>query len=217
MYESCATCTKVGESCKGPRLENLTGEQAVALLKARKAFRHLSNQQIADGTHMSKGTVDGVFAATHTDFRFETIRPIWNFLFGGDMVDDSCNDLTDSERSAYEEKIRQLEKSVVWHEDKIQDQKDTIKDLREKNAALETLVKNNNARMTDDKKFLQEQIKSKSKAIVILSISLAVVLLVIIVALIIDRTDSSVGFFWLESLFRPQSVQDGMSLIGKRI
>lgn len=199
MHEFCATCTKVGVSCRGPRLEKMTGEEAIALCKARKAFLHLSNQQIADRAHMSKGTIDGLFAAAHTDFRFETIRPVWNVLFGGDMPDDACNDLTDSERSAYEEKIRQLEKSVVWHEDKIQDQKETIKDLREKNAALELLVKNNNARMTKDKEFLQEQIHNKNKVIAILGVIVGVETIAIMTALIIDRLDPNVGFFWLRS------------------
>lgn len=210
MYESCATCTKVGVSCRGPRFDRMNADEVITLCKARKAFLHLSNQQIAERANMSKGTIDGLFAAAHTDFRFETIRPVWNVLFGGNMPDDSCNDLTDSERAAYEAKIEKLETSVVWHEDK-------IKDLKEKNASLELLVKNNNARATEDKSFLQGQIKSKNTAIVILSISLAVVLLVIIAALIVDRLDPSIGFFWLEGLFHPQSVKDGVNLIGKGI
>ena len=165
MNKSCATCTKPGVSCRGPRLESMTGEQAIALCKARKAFLRLSNQVIADRVHMSKGTIDGLFAGAHTDFRFETIRPVWNELFGGDMPEDSCQSLTDGERASYEAKIHQLENNVVWHEDKIQELKEKNKGLQATNAAMQTLITNTNKQAEEDKKFLQKQIDSKSNTI----------------------------------------------------
>ena len=201
MFESCISCQKVGNSCRGPRITEMHVDEAITLMKARKKFLGLSNQQLADRSHAPKGTVDGIFAATHSDFRYETIRPVWNALFSGDASGNPCPDLADDERANYEEIIRQLKKDIVWHEDKIQH-------LQKNNESLQTLITNTNTRNTQDKDFLRSQIKSKNKAIVVLSVSLALCLLVIITALIIDRANSGIGFFWLESLFKPHGVTE---------
>lgn len=211
MYEKCLNCSKIGVSCDGPNFMAMTTADLIEWCNARrKQLPGLTYDRIVELTGLSKGTVSGFFGGTHADYRIETIRPILKLLVGGEWDDNPCADPTVSEKAAYEAEIEKLKTSIVWHEDK-------IKDLKEKNASLELLVKNNNTRATADKAFLQEQIKSKNTAILILSISLAVVLLVIIAALIVDRLDPSIGFFWLEGLFHPQSVKDGVDLIGKGI
>lgn len=71
---------------------------------------------------------------------------------------------------------------------------------------MQTLITNTNARTTNDKDFLRGQIKSRNKTILALSICLGLCLLLIIGALIIDRMNSDVGFFWLEGLFKPNGI-----------
>jgi len=194
MYENCATCTKPGKSCYGPRLEKIPGNEAIALCKARKVFLGLSNQRIADMANMSKGTIDGLFSSAHADFRHETMRPVWNVLFGGEMPEDTCDSITDGERAAYEEKIRKLEHDLEWRDDK-------IKQLQETNASMQMLITNSNKRNTADKDFLRSQVKSKNKVIVVLALLLSLSLLLIFSALIIDRINPDIGFFWISKLF----------------
>lgn len=208
MYESCVKCPKIGVSCAGPKFISMPANDLIALCKARKEFLGLSNQQIANRANMSKGTVDGLFAAAHTDFRYGTIQPVLDVLFGGTLSSNPCPDLAEDERARYEEIIRQLKKDIVWHEDKIKGLEDKIKGFEKNAEAMQTLITNTNTRNTQDKDFLRSQIKSKNKSIVVLSVSLALCLLVIITALIIDRTNSGIGFFWLESLFKPHGVTE---------
>lgn len=210
-YEKCLKCAQLGTNCDGPNLLAMdTVELGLWCNELRKMHPGMTYDRIANETGVSKTAVHGFLTGAHEDCSMHTARTVAKHIMGDNWDNNPCGNLTNSEKAAYEEQVEKLKTSIVWHEDKIQD-------LKEKNASLETLVANTNARMTKDKDFLREQIKSKNKAMVTLTICLAVALLVIIAALVIDRNDPGVGFFWLESLFRPQSVQDGMSLIGKRI
>lgn len=202
MYEKCLECKKLGNPCDGPNFMAMNTEDLIHWCNERKKqLPGLTYDRIMEQTGLSKGTISGFFKGTHADYRIETIRPILKLLVGGEWEDSPCGDPVSDERAAYEEKIHQLEKDIVWHEDK-------IKTLEKNNEAMQTLITNTNARNTQDKDFLRGQIKSKNRAIVILSVSLAVCLLVIIAALIIDRTNGEIGFFWLESLFKPHSIKE---------
>lgn len=202
MYEKCLECNKLGNPCDGPNFMAMSTEELIHWCNERKKqLPGLTYDRIVEQTGLSKGTISGFFKGSHPDYRIETIRPILKLLVGGEWEDSPCGDPASEERAQYEETIRQLRKDIVWHEDK-------IKSLEKNAEAMQTLIANTNARNTQDKDFLRGQIKSKNRAIVILSISLAVCLLVIITALIIDRTNSGVGFFWLESLFKPHSINE---------
>lgn len=201
MYEKCATCEKIGMSCRGPKFVSMPANDLIALCIARKKHLGLSNQQIADRAHMSKGTVDNLLAATHGDFRYGTIQPVLDVLFSGEVSGNPCPDPSNDERVQYEERIRQLEKEIAWREDK-------IATLNKQTESMQTLISNTNARTTQDKDFLRSQIKSKNKTIIALASLLAVSLSVIIAALIIDRLNSDMGFFWLESLFKPHGITE---------
>lgn len=219
-YERCLECKQLGITCDGPNLISMKptelGEWCNALRSKRPGFTYDKTAAVAN---VSKTAAYGFLTSAHEDCNYITAHAVSGALIlsGGEWTDCPCGNVSNSEKAAYEAQIEKLKTSVIWHEDKIQAQNDTIKDLKEKNAALEMLVANTNARMTQDKDFLREQIKSKNIAIIILAIFLVVLLLVIIAALIIDKNDPSKGYFWLESLFHPQGVTDGMNMIGKRI
>lgn len=201
MYESCVNCPKIGVSCDGPNFVAMSANELIAWCKARKKHLDLSNQRIAELANVSKGTVDGLLAAAHADFRYETIRPILKVLIGGDWSGDPCPDPTSDERAHYEEKIHQLESEIAWRDDK-------IKHLTDTNESMKTLITNTNKRNKEQTDFLQHAIGNKNRTILILAILLALCLGVIIAALIIDRLNSDIGFFWLESLFKPHSINE---------
>lgn len=212
-YERCLECKQLGITCDGPNLLSMNpgelGEWCDELRKKRPGFTYDKTAAVAK---ISKTAAYGFLTGAHEDCNYFTAHAVSGALIlsGGEWTDCPCGNVSNSEKAAYEAEIEKLKTSVVWHEDK-------IKDLKEKNVSLETLVKNTNARMTKDKEFLQEQIKSKNRAIIILAICLVLLMLLIITALVIDRLDPSIGFFWLEGLLHPQSVTDGFNLIGKAL
>lgn len=207
MYQECVSCPKLGVSCDGPNFASRPAAELVSWCKARKDFLKLSNGRIAEMAGMSKGTVDGLFASAHADFRFETIRPVLRVLVGGEFPGMPCPEPSSSEKAAYEERIRQLEKDIEWRDDKIQH-------LTKNNDAMQLLITNTNKRNADTQDFLRKQINNKNKVIALLAVLLAVCLIVIVGALVIDRLNPDIGFFWLRGLFNPQGAHDLGSVTG---
>lgn len=208
-YEKCLSCDQLGQNCDGPNLLAMdTIDLGLWCNELRKDNPGMTYDKISADTELSKSAVRDFLTGKHDDCSMRTARTIARYITKGKWDDNPCGNLTNSEKAAYEERIRQLEKDRVWHEDK-------IKQLEKNAEAMQTLIANTNARATQDKDFLRRQLderyqflKRKDKAIVILSVLLALCVLLIITALIIDRTNGEIGFFWLESLFRPNGINE---------
>lgn len=200
-YEKCLHCNQLGTNCDGPNLLLLEEIELGQWLNELRKIRGLTYDKTQQETGVSKTALYNFLTGAHPNCKLDTVRPLAKKFIGGDCDDNPCGNVTNSEKVAYEERIRQLEKDIIWHEDK-------IKSLEKNAEAMQTLITNTNVRNTQDKDFLRGQIKSKNRAIVILSVSLAVCLLAIITALIIDRTNSGIGFFWLESWFKPHGINE---------
>lgn len=196
-YEKCLTCKQLGNECDGPNFIAMdTVELGQWCDEKRKTIPGLTYDKMQTVTGISKTAIYNFLKGVHPDCRLETIRPIIKELTGGKWDDNPCGNVSNTEKAAYEDRIKELEKlldyEVRWRDDKIQH-------LQKTNASLETLVVNNNARATTDKDFLRSEMKRKNKTIVILSTCLGICLLVIIGALVIDRINPEIGFFWLRS------------------
>lgn len=196
MYIDCAKCPKLGNTCNGPHFVSMPAADLLIWCKARKAHLGLTNQKLADMANMSKGTIDSLFGSSHADFKYETIRPLLQALIGGNWKDDSCPDPNAGERAAYEEKIRQLEKEIQWRDERIQQ-------MRTVNEGLHAHMTDSDAQHRDYQQTMQAELKRKNRIIALLATLFGVCLAVIITALIIDRLNSNIGFFWLSGLFTP--------------
>ena len=82
MYEKCLSCPRLGVSCGGPRLPSMPADDLLEWCRQRKAQLGLSNAALAEKAGLPKGTVDRLFAWSHADFRYETIRIIVKALIG---------------------------------------------------------------------------------------------------------------------------------------
>lgn len=194
-YEDCLTCGQLGISCDGPNFFSMdVVELGQWCNEKRKKMPGMTYDRIAAETGVSKTAVYNFLSGAHPDCRTETIRPILKLLTGGKWDDNPCGNVSNSEKAAYEEKIRQFEKDISWRDDK-------IAHLSQSYEAMQTLIVNTNKRNTDDKDFLRSQIKGKNRTIAWLAVALAFCLFVIVGALIVDRINPDIGFFWLRSWF----------------
>ena len=194
-YEKCLTCKQLGEACDGPNLLLMDAKELGQWCdELRKKRPGATYDKTAAETKVSKTAVYNFLTGAHTDCRLETARPVARFLIGGSCEGNPCGNVTNSEKAAYEERIRQLEDGIRWRDDKIQH-------LQNSNKSMETLITNTNKRNTQDKDFLRSQITSRNKSIAVLGTLLGICVLVIIGALVIDRINPDVGFIWLRGLF----------------
>ena len=192
MYNECISCQKMGKTCGGPNFVAMPASELAEWCRERKKHLGLSNQQIAELANMSKGTVDGLLASVHPDFRYETIRPLLNALIGCEWNEKPCDALTDSERAEMLHKLQQCEKTILWQDEKIQYYTEENKRLQEELASM-------GERHHKSQDFMRGEMKRKNRIIAILAASLGIALAVIIGALVVDRINSDIGFFWLGS------------------
>lgn len=194
-YKDCLECKQLGTACDGPNLLLMDavelGQWCDELRKRRPGATY---DKTAAETKVSKTAVYNFLTGAHADCRLETARPVARWLIGGNCEGNPCGNVTNSEKAAYDEKIRQLENELIRRDEKIAHLDDKIIELKQTNGSMQTLITNTNARYTKDKDFLR-------KIIVVLGISLGICVAVIVGALIIDRIDPERGFFWLRSLF----------------
>lgn len=193
MYSDCIRCPKLGKECDGPNFVAMPPQELISWCKERKKHLGLTNAKLSDMTNMPQGTIDSLLSNTHPDFKFGTIRPLLQVLVGGDWLGDPCADPTGSGVDELQKRIKQLEIEISYKDKEIAEQHAT-------NQSLQKLIENTNARMTKDKDFLREQIRSRNKAVAVLSACLGICLLVIIGALVIDKLNPDMGFFWLDGL-----------------
>lgn len=202
MYNECLNCEKIGVSCDGPNFVAMTTQELLTWCKARKEHLHLSNARLAEMSGMPKGTIDRLFAGEHTDVRFETIRPLLKALTGGAWSGNPC--AAQQEDEALRKKVQELEKELRQRDE-------SIAHLKDNYSSMTTLVANTNKRHEEQLKFLRGQITQRNRFATAMTIIAIIALLYIIVTLIIDLTDSTRGFWWLEGLLRlPQSIVDPM-------
>lgn len=209
MYSECLTCPKIGVSCDGPNFFAMSTPELLAWCKARKAHLRVSNARLAEltGGAIPKGTIDRLFAGEHTDFRYETIRPLLKALTGGAWSGNPCD--TPQEDGELQKRVRDLEAEIRWRDDKIQH-------LTENHSSMTTLIANTNkrhaeqmARHEEEMAFLRDQVKQRTRTSTVMTVIAVLALLYIIVTLVIDLADPSRGYYWLDGLLHlPQGIVD---------
>lgn len=181
MFEKCVDCAKMGKTCGGPDFYLLSAEELISWCKRRKEYLHLSNAKIAEAANMSRGTVDNLFANTHADFRYETIRPVLQVLISKTGVQDPCGAPEDEETA----KI-----------------KSDYERMRAENEQLKRELEREREQHQQDKGYLREQLKSlqvlvrtRKHIIYFLFAALMVILCAIIGVLIWDKLHPNIGYF----------------------
>ena len=190
----CVSCERLGKSCGGPDFYLLSPSELTEWCKARKIYMGLSNAKVSELSGVPRGTVDSFFASARPDFRYDTIRNILVALIGGPYDGDPCR--------AAQEDGKEAEKLLV-EMDAMQDEIAQEKQHHAEDIAQEK------QRHAEDIAFVKAQlaheqlrVRGMRRSVIALGVLLGVTLFLIIVALLIDKLDPNVGFFWLRSMIR---------------
>lgn len=160
--------------------------------KCRKDALRLSNDELSSLSGVPKGTVDRLFSARSTDFRFSTVQPIIRALSGCEPDALDCE--TGEPDEAHAETLCAKEEMIIALKEEAIRQTDYISHLQAKAREDMERAKDEEAKSLA---YMKKKEKGHIKAIIILAIALAVTLLAIIAALVIDKLNPHIGFFWL--------------------
>ena len=175
----------------------LSPSDTLAWCKARKEALHLSNEDIAYRTNLPKSTVDRIFSPKETDCRFTTMQPVARVLCGCTVEELDC-DAYKPPSEILLEQIRTKEEIIHTLEEEVKRQEEHIKQLQATAQADLQRAKDEEA---ESLAYMKKKEQGHIRAIYTLAILLAVFLMVIIAALIVDRINPDIGFFWLRSWF----------------
>lgn len=185
MFENCLYCDHSGKDCV-QFVMALQLHDIITWCRERKEKLGITNAKIAELTNIPKGTVDRMFSESEklTDFRFSTVQPVVMVLAGVADGDISCESHTiDAETRRKTERLEQDNARLTQH--------------------LEELKANHRAEMDFLKRQLEHEqatSESRKKAFYIVAIALGITLSIIIIALIIDKLNPNIGFFWLDKV-----------------
>lgn len=175
MIEKCTNCARSGKNCM-PRILSFSAANLLKWCKERKKVLNISNAEIAERTNVPKGTVDRLFSAhEYTEFRFSSIQPIVCLLIGCAPEDFDCEDSGENLQEEIKRKDEQL--------NTLQADIERIKSEHDKSL-----------------NFTRNYMKYQRRIIAIIGGLLILMLLLIIAALIVDRANPNIGFFWTSGM-----------------
>lgn len=201
MYTKCIDCGRLGKTCTGPDFYLLSAEELIAWCKRRKEFLRLSNAKIAEYACMSRGTVDNLFAGTHADYRYESIRPVLKVLIGRTAAEEMCATLDSAETATLKAEIANAETECARMRTAIADaerEKERLKSeadhLRAENDYLKAALRHEQEQSEHNINYMHEQMKAmqsifdgRKRIIYLLCAALLVVLCAIIAVLLITN------------------------------
>lgn len=174
MIDKCTNCARSGKNCI-PRILSFTSADLLQWCKERKKVLNISNAELAEKTNVPKGTIDRLFSAhAYTEFRFSSIQPIVCLLLGCKLEELDCDAANDSEEN-WIDQIKQKDEQL----DELRVDMERIKSEHDKSLS-----------------FARGYMKYQRRLIAVLGGLLIFTLLLIIVALIVDRANPNIGFFW---------------------
>ena len=181
MYLQCVNCPKLGVSCDGPRFFAMSPQELISWSKERKKHLRYTNAKLGELANVPQGTIDSLFANTHADFKFGTIRTVLQALVGADWSGVPCQSQTDEsakEAQALRDRIKQLEDCMQWRDEK-------IRQFADENRFLKERIADDSAHHQASQDFLREQIRFRNKVIAIIGTALGVSLVSIIGLLLV--------------------------------
>ena len=203
-YNKCIKCRHLGVRCDGPNFAAMTIDRIVEWIAVRKKYLGWSNAKLAEESNTPKGTIDRILAGHHTDFKMLTIQPILKALVGGSWGQYPCADPDNAPPdvktlvellAAKESEVCKLREEI----DKAEVARRSDVFHAEESANSRTEFLKTRMTMLDSRIAMLDKQLEKERARFLAVVSVASVLAsIIIIALMVDKFNPDIGFFWLK-------------------
>ena len=197
-FNKCFKCEYLRSGCSGPNLAVMTVERACEFLQICRQQLGYSYQKVADLSMLSVITVKRILTGQIKDPGFMTMQALSFVLVGDPNGKHPCAiDLFGEETKTALTACKEAKDALA--------RKDAEFDrLREDDRAkinfLKQQVDFQGAQMVEKDRLMHERydfLKRKDRIILLLGLLLSVCLLAIIGALVIDKLNPDIGFFWV--------------------
>lgn len=115
-FNQCFQCPSFRDGCSGPNIIEMEYLRACEFLQLTRIFRHLSYQQVADGSKVSLATAKRLLTGKLSDPSYYTMREVSHFLVGDPNGKSPCSipDMTGSAHDAHQldDAVRDLERAL---------------------------------------------------------------------------------------------------------
>ena len=210
-YNVCVTCNRLGVHCDGPNFFAMEMQRLSEWCRIRKDYLHRldpkwTNAYIADQAGVSKVSVDRFIAGTIEDIKMSTIARILRVLVNGTWgkypcaMSDAEKEIVFTENPALVERAEKAEKecdrlqgALSSAKEKVVYLEDRVEYLKGQISFKETQMKEKDAVIHDNYDFFRR----KNRIIAFLSTALSFALAVIVCALLVDKYNPNIGFFWV--------------------
>lgn len=205
-YNVCIDCVHIGRTCDGPNFLAMTTERWCEWCHLRKEFLGWTNARVAEEANVSDISVARIMSGNVNDLRVTTMRDVTKALVNGSWGQYPCSMASGEivDNPALVEQCHQLQTALDAEKEAHKNDMSALRDYDEKR--LDYLKD----QMRAKDKLLEERfnlIKQRDRVVLTLSILLGVSVLVIIAALVIDRLNPNIGFFWLDRLMAIMSTE----------
>jgi len=194
-YNKCIICLHIGVRCDGPNFLAMTMERWCEWCKLRKEYLGWTNADLVEKSGVAKTSIERILSKNCTDLKVSTMQMVTKALVNGSWGQYPCAMADDPNDPAMVMECQRLQ-------EKLEDSNKKVDFLKEQ-------VKFKENQMLQKDKLLEERadyLRTKDKYIARLATALIVSLAVIIVALIADRLNPSIGFFWRDTISQVLSV-----------
>lgn len=213
-FNECLTCEYFRNGCSGPNLGATSVERVCEFLQLCRYQLRYTYQQVADLTQLSLVTVKRTLTGKNKDPGLATIQALSSVLVSDphgkfpcamhivadktEKTVSQCQRLQDIIDGMAEDHKKEIDAIEEKHKQELEDARTQneryIKFLEDQVSFKEGQMLTKDKTLTDDYAF----IRRKNRIIAALSIGLVITVLIIVGALIVDKLNSDIGFFWLE-------------------
>lgn len=199
-FNKCLNCEYLGNGCSGPNLSATSVERACEFLQIRRVQMGYSYQKTADLSMLSLVTVKRILTGKVKDPSFLSMQALTFALITDpkDKYPCAMEHYTEEAKDALaachtaQAELARKEKELAEEKEKVAYRDERIKSYQHQIEFKESQMLAKDKQISERTQFM----KTKDRAISILSILLFIALGVIITALVIDRLDPYYGFFW---------------------
>jgi len=199
-FNKCLNCEYLGNGCSGPNLNAMSVERACEFLQIRRVQLGYSYQKTADLSFLSLVTVKRILTGKIKDPSFLSMQALTFALVADPKGKYPCameHFTEETEQAVAACKVAQA--ALAQKEKELAEEKEKVAYRDERIRSYQHQVEFKEAQMLAKDQQLKERtqfMKTKDRAITLLSLFLSLAVAAIIFALIVDVVNPDMGFFW---------------------